>query len=231
MAFILHTQAQFGLMAWPLVICSLLTLIIIIERSLHVVLNLHIGRKQIAQHLNNVDRNDSSQIFKLSEQLFGKKALLYQGASLLLRQQHTPKALREDIAEIWLQEKRLQLQSGLKLLTLIGVISPLIGLLGTVLGLIDMFKGVAASTGNITPNDLADGLGLAMRTTAAGLIVALPAISAAQLFTLWSERVIFRLEHGLNRLNLWLEGVDLTPSNRAHLDTVTNTDINTVELS
>ncbi|MCV5977897.1 MotA/TolQ/ExbB proton channel family protein, partial [Escherichia coli] len=87
---------------------------------------------------------------------------------------------REDAAGIWLQEKRHQLHSGLRLLTLIGVISPLIGLLGTVLGLIDMFKGIAVSTGNITPNDLADGLGLAMRTTAAGLIIALPAISGAQ---------------------------------------------------
>ncbi len=35
-----------------------------------------------------------------------------------------------------------------------------------------MFKGVAATTGSITPNDLADGLGLAMRTTAAGLMIA-----------------------------------------------------------
>lgn len=231
MAFILQIQTQFGLMAWPLTICSLLTLIIIIERSLHVVLNLHIGRKQIAQYLNKIDHNDSSRIFQLAEQLSDKKALLFQGTSLLLRQQHTPKALREDIAEMWLQEKRLQLQSGLKLLTLIGVISPLIGLLGTVLGLIAMFKGVAASTGNITPNDLADGLGLAMRTTAAGLIIALPAISAAQLFTLWSERVVFRLEHGLNRLNLWLEGVELTPSNRPYLDPEANTNDKVANLS
>ena len=73
------------------------------------------------------------------------------------------------------------LHAGLRLLGLIGVISPLIGLLGTVLGLIEMFKGVAATTGSITPNDLADGLGLAMRTTAAGLMIALPAISGAQL--------------------------------------------------
>lgn len=70
-----------------------------------------------------------------------------------------------------------------------------------------MFKGIASSTGNITPNDLADGLGLAMRTTAAGLIIALPAISGAQLIGLWADRVIAKLEHTLNYVNLWLEGI------------------------
>ncbi|QTG97657.1 MotA/TolQ/ExbB proton channel family protein, partial [Vibrio furnissii] len=93
--------------------------------------------------------------------------------------------------------------------TLIGVISPLIGLLGTVLGLIEMFKGVAASSGNITPNDLADGLGIAMRTTAAGLMIALPAIAGAQLLSLWADKVMAKLEHTLNYVNLWLEGISL----------------------
>jgi biopolymer transport protein ExbB len=110
---------------------------------------------------------------------------------------------------MWLQEKRHQLNSGLRLLTLIGVISPLIGLLGTVLGLIEMFKGIAATTGNITPNDLADGLGLAMRTTAAGLLIALPAIAGAQLLGLWADKVMAKLEHTLNYVNLWLEGISL----------------------
>ncbi len=73
-----------------------------------------------------------------------------------------------------------------------------------------MFKGIAVSTGNITPpNDLADGLGLAMRTTAAGLIIALPAISGAQIIGLWADRVIAKLEHTLNYVNLWLEGISL----------------------
>lgn len=89
------------------------------------------------------------------------------------------------------------------------MISPLIGLLGTVLGLIEMFKGVAATTGSITPNDLADGLGLAMRTTAAGLMIALPAISGAQLLGLWADRVLAQLEHTLNYVNVWLEGMSI----------------------
>ncbi|MDG3397141.1 MotA/TolQ/ExbB proton channel family protein, partial [Vibrio parahaemolyticus] len=152
---------------------------------------------------------NSRDIEALADELSGKRPLLYRGVAMLLAHHSFAKSLREDAAGMWLQEKRHQLHSGLRLLTLIGVISPLIGLLGTVLGLIEMFKGIAVSTGNITPNDLADGLGLAMRTTAAGLIIALPAISGAQIIGLWADRVLAKLEHTLNYVNLWLEGISL----------------------
>lgn len=207
MEFINQIQQHFGLMAWPLMICSLLTLVIITERFIHVISSVHSGRKKIGYLLGNANPSSPEDIYKIIGVLSQKKSLAFQGTSLLLSQFHVEKSLREDLLEIWLQEKRHQLQSGLRVLSLIGVISPLLGLLGTVLGLIEMFKGVAMSSGNITPNDLADGLGLAMKTTAAGLIIALPAIVGAQLFTLWSERLLAKLEHSLNRTNLWLSGV------------------------
>ncbi len=218
-----HLQTQFGLMAWPLVICSALTVMIIAERLFQVFISLGVGKRAIRQKLNNLDPTNNKDIEALADELSGKRPLLYRGVAMLLAHHSFSKSLREDAAGIWLQEKRHQLHSGLRLLTLIGVISPLIGLLGTVLGLIDMFKGIASSTGNITPNDLADGLGLAMRTTAAGLIIALPAISGAQLIGLWADRVIAKLEHTLNYVNLWLEGISLqhvSPENNKEIATV-----------
>ncbi|MEF1201457.1 MotA/TolQ/ExbB proton channel family protein [Vibrio owensii] len=218
-----HLQTQFGLMTWPLVICSALTVMIIAERLFQVFISLGVGKRAIRQKLNNLDPTNNKDIEALADELSGKRPLLYRGVAMLLAHHSFSKSLREDAAGIWLQEKRHQLHSGLRLLTLIGVISPLIGLLGTVLGLIDMFKGIASSTGNITPNDLADGLGLAMRTTAAGLIIALPAISGAQLIGLWADRVIAKLEHTLNYVNLWLEGISLQ-----HVSPENNKDIATV---
>ncbi|EHH2568683.1 MotA/TolQ/ExbB proton channel family protein [Vibrio parahaemolyticus] len=202
-------QTQFGLMTWPLIICSALTVMIIAERLFQVFISLGVGKSAIRQHLANLDPTNSRDIEALADELSGKRPLLYRGVAMLLAHHSFAKSLREDAAGMWLQEKRHQLHSGLRLLTLIGVISPLIGLLGTVLGLIEMFKGIAVSTGNITPNDLADGLGLAMRTTAAGLIIALPAISGAQIIGLWADRVLAKLEHTLNYVNLWLEGISL----------------------
>ncbi|EJA7353261.1 MotA/TolQ/ExbB proton channel family protein [Vibrio parahaemolyticus] len=202
-------QTQFGLMTWPLIICSALTVMIIAERLFQVFISLVVGKSAIRQHLASLDPTNSRDIEALADELSGKRPLLYRGVAMLLAHHSFAKSLREDAAGMWLQEKRHQLHSGLRLLTLIGVISPLIGLLGTVLGLIEMFKGIAVSTGNITPNDLANGLGLAMRTTAAGLIIALPAISGAQIIGLWADRVLAKLEHTLNYVNLWLEGISL----------------------
>lgn len=214
MLFLSQVEQQLGLMAWPLMVCSIITVIIIIERLIHILLNNPVGRTQISRPLLSIHPSETDKVMHLAQLFSQRRAMVYQGVSLLLRQSPFEKSLREDIAEIWLQEKRHQLQSGLKVLTLVGVISPLLGLLGTVLGLIDMFKGVAASSGNITPNDLADGLGIAMRTTAAGLIIALPAIVSAQLFNLWSEQLITKLEHAMNRVNLWIEGVNLEPTSQ-----------------
>ncbi|WIH22227.1 MotA/TolQ/ExbB proton channel family protein [Photobacterium damselae] len=210
MEFINQYQEQFGLMAWPLFICSLLTVMILLERFIQVLLCTGVGRTKINQILNNQNRHDEQALDHLAQQLQNQRPLLYKGIAMLISHRHFAKALREDAAGMWLQQKRTQLRSGLKLLSLIGVISPLLGLLGTVLGLIDMFKSIAMTTGSVTPNDLADGLGLAMRTTAAGLIIALPAITGAQLLGLWADSITSKLEHSLNRCNLWLEGISVT---------------------
>lgn len=209
MELLTQLEQQLGLMAWPLFACSALATMIITERLFQVLLSLGVGKGAIGSALNQISPTHTAQIEALANEFSSKRPLLYKGVAMLLAHHDFSKRLREDAAGIWLQEKRHQLHSGLRILSLIGVISPLLGLLGTVLGLIEMFKGVALSSGNITPNDLADGLGIAMRTTAAGLLIALPAITGAQLLGVWADRVMAKLEHTLNYVNLWLEGVSL----------------------
>lgn len=209
MELLTQLEQQLGLMAWPLFACSALATMIITERLFQVLLSLGVGKGAIGSALNQISPTNTAQIEALASEFSSKRPLLYKGVAMLLAHHDFSKGLREDAAGIWLQEKRHQLHSGLRILSLIGVISPLLGLLGTVLGLIEMFKGVALSSGNITPNDLADGLGIAMRTTAAGLLIALPAITGAQLLGVWADRVMAKLEHTLNYVNLWLEGVSL----------------------
>lgn len=209
MELLTQLEQELGLMAWPLFLCSLFATMIIVERLIQVLFTLGASRGSIGAALNQISPMYSDQIEALAEALSTKRSLLYKGVAMLLAHHDFSKGLREDTAGIWLQDKRHQLHSGLRLLSLIGAISPLLGLLGTVLGLIEMFKGVALSSGNITPNDLADGLGIAMRTTAAGLLIAVPAITAAQLLGVWADRVMAKLEHTLNYVNLWLEGVSL----------------------
>lgn len=213
MTVIDNLTQQFGLMTWPLLICSILTVMILVERFIQVLLCTGVGKTKVTALLDKQNRHDDRALDQLAEQLKHQRPLLCKGISMLISHRHFTKPLREDAASIWLLQKRQQLRSGLRLLSLIGVISPLLGLLGTVLGLIEMFKGIALSTGSVTPSDLADGLGLAMRTTAAGLIIALPAITGSQLLGLWADSIMATLEHSLNRCNLWLEGMNIDVGN------------------
>jgi len=62
-------------------------------------------------------------------------------------------------------------------LNLIGNISPMLGLLGTVWGMILAFQELAASGGTADPADLADSIGIALVTTLLGLSIAIPALA------------------------------------------------------
>ncbi|AEY02519.1 Biopolymer transport exbB1 protein [Oceanimonas sp. GK1] len=202
MSFLSQLHQQLGLMSWPLIICSVITLALWLERILSL-LWVSLRGEQEKRRLRS---QGLSYPGEASEQ---SVSVMLQGCRLLIQHKECPKPIREDLAAVWLQHQRRRLHAGLRVLTLVGVISPLLGLLGTVLGLIEMFKNIGASGEPVTPALLADGLGLAMSTTAAGLLIALPAIAGAQLFGLWADRLLDRLTHELNRCNLYLEGLRL----------------------
>lgn len=92
------------------------------------------------------------------------------------------------------------LQRHIRVLELIAMVSPLLGLLGTVLGMIQSFQELALSEGAANAALLADGIWQALLTTAAGLIVAIPAAVAAALFNDRIERATQLIEASVGRL-------------------------------
>lgn len=69
-----------------------------------------------------------------------------------------------------------------EILGLIGQIAPMLGLTGTVLGMIDAFNTIASKEGAARPDELAGGIGQALVTTLLGLVVAIPAMIAFSFF-------------------------------------------------
>jgi biopolymer transport protein ExbB len=67
-------------------------------------------------------------------------------------------------------------------LAVIGAVAPMLGLLGTVQGMIEAFNTIAATGGAARPADLASSISKALVTTLEGLVVAIPALSALSLF-------------------------------------------------
>lgn len=201
-------QTQLGILTWPLLICAFLVSVILLERGFNLLYRLRQTTTVIDFCSNNVSNDANNQ--ELAKLMQDQSSDLAKAIYLIAINAQQKKNIREDIANLWLIKQKQQLTAGLKFLQVIGIISPLLGLLGTVLGLIQMFAEIGLHQGPVTPAQLATGLGLAMNTTAAGLIIALPALTGSHLLMLWSERRLQRFSHVLNQINLWLDGISIS---------------------
>ena len=114
-------------------------------------------------------------------------------AAMQAVQTRPPEAAREEITR---RAKRsiAEARTGLRPLELIMTIAPLLGLLGTVLGMIDAFQALQDSGNQADPADLAGGIWEALLTTAAGMAVAIPAGIALSWFEAQAERLQADLE-------------------------------------
>lgn len=90
----------------------------------------------------------------------------------------------------------------IRLLELIAMVSPLLGLLGTVLGMIQSFQELELAQGAANASVLAGGIWQALLTTAAGLVVAIPAAIAAGLFSARIDRAALMIESAVGQLML-----------------------------
>lgn len=89
-----------------------------------------------------------------------------------------------------------QLRRGLRPLEVIGSLAPLLGLLGTVLGMIAAFQQLEAAGNNVNPALLSGGIWEALLTTAVGLCVAIPTVVLLN----WLERRVDHLAHRMDNL-------------------------------
>ena len=109
-----------------------------------------------------------------------KKMFLIETLNII--EENTSKALKEQEIETLLQKKYLSSQKFLPSLEIIAQGSPLIGLLGTVIGMIDSFNELELGGSLVDPSILAGGIWTALLTTAMGLIVAIPALISHYFF-------------------------------------------------
>lgn len=170
-----------GWLMLPLILCSIVALAICIERFLRLkksqILPKNLSNEILAQaqsgRLNIESQNTlfSSSLGKILQKGYQYKD---KGADFAQKQMQTEASVQ--IAS---------LEKNINFLGTIGSIAPLLGLLGTVLGIIQAF--LAVNTGGVAdPALLAQGVSKALITTAAGMIIAIPALMAYRYF----QRVI-----------------------------------------
>lgn len=208
-----------GPVAWPLVVFSVLTFSLILER-----LAFYIGRDRLTgvQRRTILALAEGQQWFELESLLGTLPRTAANGVMLLLTHRGQQRDRIEQVATLWLVEQKSKLVAHLRWLMLLAIASPLLGLLGTVVGMIEAFQDLAAHTGPVSPSVLANGLQQAMLTTAFGLIIAIPALIAGHAFRIWADSQLESWEFLLNRVHLAIEDVetDLCTDPKASVKTI-----------
>lgn len=161
-----------GILMIPILLCSVIALGVFLERIFYFRRKKIIPQELLVQVedlikgskidvLTNVlkkNRSPMARIFLTALKNFGKKRMI----------------IKESVEEVGRQEAEL-LEKYVGVLSVIAQITPLLGLLGTVQGMIKVFNKIV-SIGVGDPSQLADGISVALVTTAAGLAVAIPTL-------------------------------------------------------
>ena len=170
---------------WPLLAISILGLAILIERAWYL-RKKHIIRKETIEQAFNANARDAANSeFLSSLSTSSPIGVLLAG---VLREQalgHSADAAIEEL-QILAQNLWAKLDRYLGGLATIATVAPLLGLSGTVIGMIEIFGSQggsmggsvnAASVGATNPQQLAHGISIALYNTAFGLLIAIPALA------------------------------------------------------
>ncbi|MFD1195042.1 MotA/TolQ/ExbB proton channel family protein [Seohaeicola saemankumensis] len=182
-----------GIVMWIIALLSVLTLALILWKAWRLALR---GMWQRAQADQAVDLWLSGQDDAALGQLSAPRGMRSRVLGHAMRALRDPAlsrdAARDDILRVARRELA-EARSGLRAFELISTIAPLLGLLGTVLGMITAFQALQTSGAQADPTILAGGIWEALLTTAAGMAVAIPAGVAL----VWFESVADNLQADL----------------------------------
>ena len=161
-----------GIFMWPLLACSVLIIAFSIERSWFLQKRLICPdglSNQVKTLMDNdmIDKRHAEEIANLSSLGF----LLIN----CIKYKNLPRENLESKIEEKATEVQYSLERNLTMLGTTATISPLIGLLGTVVGMITAFTGLTETSG-ANPDLLAAGISQALITTAFGLLIAVPGL-------------------------------------------------------
>lgn len=202
-----------GWLMLPIVLCSVVATIITIERAKVLrfgeIAPMHL-REQLISRLREQGDIERSQLLNLKE----KTPLGDILATGLLNRKHGVSSITlhmQNRASVQIS----RLEKNINMLGTIGAIAPLLGLLGTVLGIISSF--LAITDGALQdPTLLAAGVSQALITTAAGMMVAIPSLVAYRFFQRRIVDINARLETEAGLLLQELYDHNLIPTQKAN---------------
>ena len=182
-----------GVLVVPIMLCSVLALAIFSERLIRFARMRSRGAglaEKIAGLLTKKEEDAAMKIARESNSPMGRVLISAIGAKDMDRE------MLETVIVNATDEEVRNLSTYIQALATIGNIAPLLGLLGTVIGMIKAFMVIQQMGGKVNAAVLAGGIWEAMLTTALGLAVALPAMVAHSYLVARVDRYEARLQNG-----------------------------------
>jgi biopolymer transport protein ExbB len=121
-------------------------------------------------HLNEKRFQEAYELAKADESMLGQ--VLAAGMSKVQQGHDAAQKAMQEVGD----DKSMEMEHKLSYIALIGTIAPMVGLMGTVDGMVNAFSKIAGSTEQPKPYQLAEGIMMALVTTQVGLYIAVPAV-------------------------------------------------------
>ncbi len=161
-----------GPVMWPILALASAALLVVLAKWLTMAFVRRPSQKLVQALLDAVERGDRAGAVERAETISGPAGeMLAEGA----RHLGEPRELVEEVMFEKVMSTRLRLQSWLPFVAICASSAPLLGLLGTVTGIMQTFQLMTAH-GNADPKTLSSGISEALITTEYGLIVAIPSL-------------------------------------------------------
>jgi biopolymer transport protein ExbB len=186
-------------MMYPLVLCSMIAFGVMIAKFF----TLHIAHRGTANVLREVEETamsgDLEGALQIAQETPGPAAaILLAGLRRIRSKTLAAGELEAAVATTGTIELGF-LERGLVILATIANVAPLMGFLGTVAGMILAFAAIEEA-GNVEPTLVAGGIKVALLTTAAGLVIAVPVNIAYNFFVTRIDQLIVDMEHGAQKI-------------------------------
>ncbi len=172
MDFLISLFYKGGILMWPILFLGILSLSVFIERYIYLIYT-DIPKKNLLKFLNNMTIQRESIIEQLKDSFKDK---IHKNEVLILLKLYfeSPVSIKEIVIKREGDLLIKNLNKRTSILSLNAQIAPLIGLLGTVIGMIEAFQNISELSNQVAPSIIAGGIWVAMLTTAFGLVVAIP---------------------------------------------------------
>ena len=190
MEHVLDFLSKGGFVVYPLLLCSIIGLAVVIEKTLTLR-----RRKVIVPEIKNVvdninDPKDIGLALAICEKHKGPFANIMRTG---LENKHLPKEELKQVLNDQGRQEAHQLEKGLVILETIAGIAPLLGLLGTVVGILKVFNVISA-VGVGQASAMAGGISEALITTIIGLAIGIPSVVVYNWFTSKADGLVLELE-------------------------------------